>query len=1416
VNLTATLRRNNRKFIVHEKIVLQRQKQKTHLPMKTAIFSGIKPVTAWARIALQCTVVIATLSAGNLFAAPVVKTLGGGATSGYFGYKDTNTLYALFHTPMGVAVSQDGQTVFLADRDNNAVRLLTDFGSANNGYTFTFTTNFLSKPVGVAVDIAGDVFVLNRGSTNNNTATNGTVLEFDTYGFFVATNASHLTNAQGIALDTYGNLYVTERSNLLVMITNSVMTTVATVTNPGASLQGVAYMPNGSLAVCDSGRNGIYSINPNTGIITTNAGFNGQGDGTGINNNGLPTWAAKFFQPMGVAAAGDGSLIVSDFGNARVKVITSSGIVTNFYGVSSNDWVSPYPGWVDGTVAVPDQSGGVASRCPQGVALSPDGTTVYTTEDFYHLIRKVTGQSFAPPPQPIPSAPTGLTATLATNQQSFEVILTWDPQNNATNFIVGRATSSGGPYTAIANTPGTTYTDTGVIVGQIYYYVLQAENSGGISPTSQEVSIAIPVPPPNAPTIGWYDFEPNTINGVEGFYSVLHPVTAGNPYVANNPLNIAIDPGTNGLATKFITSPPYTNNVPISTIANFGSTAPQYENQTLPGPLVNSLPTLQLSNGVVTVQSVNVNGLQEASAASSATFIFQVGTPSVLGNNAAQFTLSDVTTNVIFYYTLDGSDPTNAPISQQVPTTNGTVTLSLNGSSNILFQVRAIGTGPDAAFQISGIAQQDFSPNTYVPNTISWGFSQGECSSAFLGAAGQTFYAPVTLTMLPGTPVYSLQFNLVVTNGGPGVTNAGPPVAPGAFDFESMLMKPFGQTQPPTYTNIPPLMFAGYITTYVPPQDYVLYDGFTNFVSLEFTNDSENLLGVGWLERVGQTNLYNTESQTLITFSIARDDLFPNTNQPTGVIVGGYGFQIPANAAPGDQYQIRIGSPSATDNGIGNPGSSVTIVNPFNTNALALGPGTLNAIKNVTVASIPYLVGDVYNFRWFNAGDFGTGNLSANGSANAAQVFEDAIYDLGVVPTNSDFFDAMDSCGSLGVYDGNASDEFYGYYTNAGTASGNIVTNLFNGGTNLTNMDQIAFGDGILDICDVYVTYVRSLDPQRTWFERIWTNGVLVATTTPNLATAVAMPSLSTPTSGKTGINKGAIASQSAPTSITNTPLVNFTAGDYQASPGQTITIPVNANTFGPYPLRMLMLNLNVVPLDGSPALTVPVQFAPNPALSSAIGGSTPAFSLQRGNGNYSGAWLPSGTTAPSELPGLTGNANIGYLTVTIPATANSMSAYAISFGHASGSPSGLASFPKKAFTGLITLSSRTNSYYNDGIPDSWRLRYFGTIYNELSVSNADADGTGMNNYQKYVAGLNPEDSTSVLNEGVDQPMANSQQDFVLYWPSVAGQTYIIKRSPTLFPPQWTAISTNIGDGTYMEIHDTSGGNNRYYEVTTP
>src|ERR1019366_1357388 len=211
------------------------------------------------------------------------------------------------------------------------------------------------------------------------------------------------------------------------------------------------------------------------------------------------------------------------------------------------------------------------------------------------------------------------------------------------------------------------------------------------------------------------------------------------------------------------------------------------------------------------------------------------------------------------------------------------------------------------------------------------------------------------------------------------------------------------------------------------------------------------------------------------------------------------------------------------------------------------------------------------------------------------------------------------------------------------------------------------------------------------------------------------------------------------------------------------------------------MLNLSVQPLDGSPGLTSPIQFKPIATL------GTAAMSSSTGNGNYAATWLDS------TIAGLTGTATLGTLIVTIPANAPSSAAYAIHFDHASASPNGIASFPKQTLTGLILLSDRSASSYNDGIPDSWRLRYFGTVNNILSQASADADGDGASNWHEYLAGTDPTDPTSVLHVSTDQAVARQSQDCVVHWPSVAGKHYIIERSTSLFGPNWIPVSTNTG-----------------------
>ncbi len=104
-----------------------------------------------------------------------------------------------------------------------------------------------------------------------------------------------------------------------------------------------------------------------------------------------------------------------------------------------------------------------------------------------------------------PSTPDGLTARGGDSR----VTLTWPAVVGAMRYNVKRSLVSGGPYSILAeDVAGITFTDTGLVNGTTYYYVVSAENSLGESGDSNEAS-AMPAIPPDlslsaftVPTLG--------------------------------------------------------------------------------------------------------------------------------------------------------------------------------------------------------------------------------------------------------------------------------------------------------------------------------------------------------------------------------------------------------------------------------------------------------------------------------------------------------------------------------------------------------------------------------------------------------------------------------------------------------------------------------------------------------------------------------------------------------------------------------------------------------------------------------------------------------------------------------------------------------------------------------------------------
>ena len=252
-----------------------------------------------------------------------VSTVAGGER----GFADGTAGAARFDAPSGLAIDAAG-TIYVADTGNNAIRRITSDGMVSTiagagtaGYRDGPAAQAqFNGPVGVAVDAAGRILVADTYNDRiRMIAPDGTVATLAGSGIAGATDGAALdaefNTPCGVAIDGTGGVLVADTGNMVLRLISpsGVVTTVSSPIVDGLRRPvAIATGPQGAIYVADDvGR--VVELSTGGAARTLAGSRSGFMDG--------PGGEARFRRLGGIALAAPGRLIVTDGGNALVRLV---------------------------------------------------------------------------------------------------------------------------------------------------------------------------------------------------------------------------------------------------------------------------------------------------------------------------------------------------------------------------------------------------------------------------------------------------------------------------------------------------------------------------------------------------------------------------------------------------------------------------------------------------------------------------------------------------------------------------------------------------------------------------------------------------------------------------------------------------------------------------------------------------------------------------------------------------------------------------------------------------------------------------------------------------------------------------------------------------------------------------------------
>ncbi len=227
----------------------------------------------------------------------------------------------------------------------------------------------LNGPSGLAVDVAGAVYVADEDGNRIRKIAGGTINSVAGTGTFGFSGdggnplAAQLNSPIGLAIDSAGRLYVGDSSNHRIRRVDQTAATITTFaggfgvlgdSGPATAAllfgpAGMAFDAAGNLYIADGSNHRIRKVTV-AGVIATVAGTGS----VGFSGDGGDAKAAQLNNPQGVAVDAAGNLLIADTNNNRVRRVNQSGVIQTVAGNGMDSFSGDGGAATSATLSIPN------------------------------------------------------------------------------------------------------------------------------------------------------------------------------------------------------------------------------------------------------------------------------------------------------------------------------------------------------------------------------------------------------------------------------------------------------------------------------------------------------------------------------------------------------------------------------------------------------------------------------------------------------------------------------------------------------------------------------------------------------------------------------------------------------------------------------------------------------------------------------------------------------------------------------------------------------------------------------------------------------------------------------------------------------------------------------------------------------